>query len=63
MDNENNIKDMLSGIPGLKPLDAAMLAELNEFKRAMSEEVIPSIVETVEKRHLAATAIRHLQLK
>lgn len=62
MNNKYNEKDSLKSVQGLKPLDAAMLAEFKEFKRAMSEEVIPGIVETVEQRHFSAAEIRHLQL-
>ena len=55
--DENNIFDL---IEGLKPVDPAAL---EEFEEAMSEEVIPKIVEVVEERRLKAAVSRHWQLK
>lgn len=37
--------------------------EIKEYKRIMEEQVIPKIVETVEKRRLAAAKCRLKQLK
>lgn len=58
----NNIKvsDALSVIEGLESIDPALL---EEFKRAMTEDVIPKIVSAVEKRQLQAAETREWQLK
>lgn len=39
------------------------LKALDDFKRAMTEEVIPEIVRVVEERRLGAAQSRHWQLK
>ena len=58
MDHET--KGILDGINGLQSVDTKML---EEFKRVMTEHVIPEIVDVVEKRRLAAAESRHWQLK
>ena len=42
-------------IPGLEPVDPKLL---EEFERAMKEEVIPNIVETVARREQLANESR-----
>lgn len=53
-------KAELRGIKGLIPVDPEKLAD---FKRAMTNDIIPIIVKKVEKRRLAAAKNRHKQLK
>ncbi len=58
MDNEEKgVFDLIDG------LTAVNLEALADFKRAMTEEVIPEIVRVVEERRLAAAESRHWQLK
>ena len=64
MDNKSG-KDgeetgVFSQIEGLTPVDEAALAD---FKRAMTDEVIPEIVRVVEERRMLAAKSRHWQLK
>ena len=47
-------------IEGLKPVDPEAL---DSFTQKMNEEVIPEIVDIVEKRRLKAAESRHWQLK
>jgi hypothetical protein len=47
-------------IEGLTHVDPAAL---EEFQRAMTEEVIPEIVRAVEERRMSAAESRHWQLK
>jgi hypothetical protein len=47
-------------IEGLTQVDPAAL---EEFQRAMTEDVIPEIVQTVEERRMLAAESRHWQLK
>ena len=47
-------------VQGLTKVDPQQLAE---FKRAMTEEVIPEIVKIVEERRLQAAESRQRQLK
>jgi hypothetical protein len=47
-------------VEGLKEVDPERLAE---FRRAMTEEVIPEIVKIVEERRLRAVESRQWQLK
>lgn len=47
-------------IDGLKPVDPK---ELEDFQKAMTEEVIPEIVEIIEERKLKAAESRNWQLK
>ena len=56
-DNERANVDLIAG---LTPVDKN---ELAEFKRAMTEEVIPEIVRVVEERRLGAAKSRLWQLK
>jgi hypothetical protein len=53
-------RDVLDSIEGITPIDPAKLAE---FEQAMTEHVIPEIVEVVEERRLLAAKNRHRQLK
>lgn len=54
---EKNIFDLIEGFEAVDP------EALADFKRAMTDEVIPEIVEVVEERRLAAAESRHWQLK
>jgi|GEM_PF-1573782 len=47
-------------IEGLTPVDPEALAD---FKREMTEEVIPEIVRVVEERRMLAAESRHRQLE
>jgi hypothetical protein len=47
-------------IEGLKPVDAKDVAA---FERAMVEEVIPEIIQDVEKRRMLAAESRQRQLE
>lgn len=55
--DENNVFDV---IEGLKPVDQNALAD---YKRAMTDEVIPEIVRVVEERRMLAAESRRWQLK
>ena len=57
MDKEDNVFDL---IEGLRPVDPETLAE---FKREMTDEVIPEIVRVVEERRMLAAESRNRQLK
>ncbi len=59
MTNEES-KSVLEVIEGLTKIDPK---ELEEFKKAMTEEVIPEIVKIVEERRLRAAESRQWQLK
>ncbi|MHB1142893.1 MAG: hypothetical protein ACYC1T_14200 [Sulfuricaulis sp.] len=54
---EKNIFDLIEGLEAVDP------EALADFKRVMTDEVIPEIVEVVEERRLAAAESRHWQLK
>jgi len=54
---ENNVSEV---IKGLTPVDPKAL---EDFKREMTEEVIPEIVRVVEERRVQAAESRHWQLK
>lgn len=56
-------KSVLDFIEGMAPANPEALAALADFQRAMSEEVIPKVVEVVEERRLAAAESRNWQLK
>jgi hypothetical protein len=64
MDNKSNKDSEETGVfdrvEGLTEVDAAAL---DDFKRAMTDEVIPEIVRVVEERRLLAAKSRHWQLK
>ena len=51
---------MFDLIEGLTPVDPRAL---EDFKHAMTEEVIPEIVKIVEERRLLAATSRNWQLK
>lgn len=57
---DNKEKSVFDDVEGLTPIDPNAFAD---FKRAMTEEVIPEIVRVVEERRLAAAESRHWQLK
>lgn len=57
---DENTKSVFEKIDGLTAVDPD---QLEEFKRAMNEEVIPEIVRTVEERRLRAAESRLWQLK
>ena len=52
--------DVFELVEGMKPVDRKALAE---FERKMNEEVVPEIVQIVEKRRLFAAEGRVRQLK
>jgi hypothetical protein len=54
---ENNVSEV---IKGLTPVDPKAL---EDFKREMTEEVIPEILRVVEERRAQAAESRHWQLK
>ena len=53
-------QDVFELIQGLTEVDPQQLAE---FKRTMTEEVIPEVVKVVEERRLHAAESRQWQLK
>ena len=53
-------RDVFEFVQGSTEVDPQ---ELAEFKRTMTEEVIPEIVKVVEKRRLKAADSRQWQLK
>jgi hypothetical protein len=53
-------KGVFDLIEGLTPVDPRAL---EDFKQAMTDEVIPEIVKIVEERRLKAAESRHWQLK
>lgn len=59
-DPESNESGIFAQIEGLTQVDPAAL---EEFQRAMTEEVIPEIVQAVEERRMLAAESRHWQLK
>jgi hypothetical protein len=60
MDEKKEAKGVFDLIDGLSPVDPR---GLEDFNRAMTEEVIPEIVEIIEERRLKAAESRHWQLK
>jgi hypothetical protein len=52
--------DVFNVVEGLTTIDPKAL---EEFKRAMTEEVIPEIVRVVEERRMLAAESREWQLK
>jgi hypothetical protein len=59
-DPRNVSKGVLDSVEGLKPVKPEVISE---FEKAMTERVIPKIVETVDARRLAAAQTRMKQLK
>jgi hypothetical protein len=57
--DKNESDDVLKLVEGMKKVDPHNLAE---YEKKMKEEVIPEIVEVVEKRRLfaAESRVRHL---
>jgi hypothetical protein len=58
MDNKEN--DVSEVIEGLRPVDPKAL---EDFKREMTDEVIPEILRVVEERRVLAAESRQWQLK
>lgn len=58
--NDSKETTAVGPIEGLTPIEAIALAD---FKRAMTDEVIPEIVRVVEERRMQAAESRHWQLK
>lgn len=56
-DEKQGVFELVQGLTGVDP------QQLAEFKRAMTEEVIPEIVKVVEERRLQAAESRQWQLK
>lgn len=57
MDDKKSVFDLIEGLTKVDP------EALADFKRAMTEDVIPEIVKVVEERRLQAAESRHWQLK
>jgi len=47
----------IHGVSGLQPVDPQVVAE---FRRTMTEEVIPEIIRTIEQRQKAARQLGHV---
>jgi hypothetical protein len=60
MDEKMESKGVFDLIEGLKTVDPHAL---EDFKKAMTEDVIPEIVKIVEERKLLAAESRNWQLK
>lgn len=60
MDEKKEDKGVFDLVEGLKSIDPN---QLEEFKHAMAEDVIPEIVKIVEERRLLAASNRNWQLK
>lgn len=58
--DEKEAKTVFELIDGLKPVDPQ---KLKDFEQAMTETVIPEIVDIIEERKLKAAESRHWQLK
>ena len=59
-DKPQESQDVFDEIEGLTSVDAD---DIKEFEVAMNEQVIPEIVEVVEKRRMLAAKTRHWHLK
>jgi hypothetical protein len=59
MDEKKDASSVFN-IEGLKPIDPTVL---EQFQQKMKDEVIPEIVDIVEKRQLKAAETRHWHLK
>lgn len=53
-------KGVFEVVEGLAPVDAKVV---EEFRKAMAEEVIPEIEEVIDERRLLAARTREQQLK
>lgn len=58
--DEKETKSVFELIDGLEPIDPQ---KLKEFEKAMTDQVIPEIVEIIEERRLKAAECRNWQLK
>jgi len=58
--DEKEAKSVFELIDGFTPVDPQ---KLKDFEKAMTEEVIPEIVEIIEERRLKAAESRNWQLK
>lgn len=56
-EKENSIFEQIEGLENVDP------EALEDFKRAMTEEVIPEIVRVVEERRMLAAETRQRKLK
>ena len=56
----NSTDALLENIQGLEPVDRE---KVEEFKRAMTDDVVPRMVKAVEDRRLAAAKSRGKPLK
>ncbi|MGD0486395.1 MAG: hypothetical protein ABSB94_04320 [Syntrophorhabdales bacterium] len=54
---ETDVFEIIEGLGSVDP------EALEDFERTMTDEVIPEIVRTVEKRRMCAAESRQLQLK
>lgn len=59
-ESEMPAKSVFEIVEGLIPVDPKVL---QDFQQAMTDEVIPEIVEVIEERRLLAAHTRHQQLK
>jgi len=59
-DKTDQPQDVFDQIEGLTSVDAD---DIKEFEVAMNDQVIPEIVEVVEKRRMLAAKTRHWHLK
>jgi hypothetical protein len=57
---DNKEKDVSEVLQGLTPIDPK---ELEDFKREMSDKVIPEILRVIEARRILAAESRQKQLK
>ena len=55
--NETDVFEVIEGLTAVDP------KALEDFKRAMTDEVIPEIVRVVEERRMLAAESRQWQLK
>jgi hypothetical protein len=55
-----NESELFKLIEGLKPVDASALAD---YEREMTDEAIPEITRSVEKRRMLAEESRHRRLE
>lgn len=58
--SEKPAKSVFEVVEGLTPVEAEVV---EEFRKAMAEEVIPEIEEVVDERRLLAARTREQQLK
>lgn len=59
-ESEIAAKTVFDAVPELTPVDPELV---QDFLKAMNEDVIPEIVKVIEERRLEAASTRQLQLK